>query len=43
LAGRQLGAQPAIQVGLDPDAIKQRRIRFHCLRLCGHDDGTFKT
>src|SRR5580658_10151871 len=30
LAGRQLGAQPAVLVGLDPDAIKQRRIRFHC-------------
>ena len=43
LAGRQLGAEPTILIGLDPDPIKERRVTAHRFRLCGCLHGTFKT
>src|SRR5437763_10415793 len=35
LANRRLTARPAILLGLDPDAVEQRRVEFNDRPLCG--------
>src|SRR5262249_61909602 len=42
-AGRALGAQPTIFVGLDPDAVKQGRVAFHDRSVCARSEAIFKS
>src|SRR5262249_15998058 len=41
-AGRALGAQPTILVGLDPDAVEQGGVAFHDLSVCAPPAAIFK-
>ena len=42
-AGRALGAQPTIFVGLHPDAVKQGRVAFHDRSVCARREVIFKS
>ena len=43
IAGRGLGMQPTVFVGLDPDAVEQGGVVFHDRSLCARGEATFKS